>query len=168
MVIANTFPSSAPLSSTAFQPATSSIPWFLSISIPIPLIFWFFPFHSFCPPHSSTLNTPPPSDLPLQLPLWPRQTTTTSPTPLTKKLPPPITALKPSPQGKEGSNRSFRIDYKTFSFSFDGGLILMLFTNVIGILKVPRGWVVRVWNGFSHVLPIFVIGFQKRISCAKV
>ena len=82
------------------------------------LVFFLF---ILCPPHSSTLNTPPPSDLPLQLPLWPTQTTTTSPTPLTKKLPPPITALKPSPQGKEGSNRSFRIDYKTFSFSFDGG-----------------------------------------------
>ena len=41
---ANSFPSSAPLSSTAFQPATSSSPWFLSNFIPIPFIFWYFSF----------------------------------------------------------------------------------------------------------------------------
>ena len=43
----------------------------------------------------------------------------------------------------------------------------MLSTNVVGILKVPCGWVVRDWNGFSHVLPIFVTGFQERITCAN-
>ena len=43
----------------------------------------------------------------------------------------------------------------------------MLFTNVVGILKVPCGWVVKDWNGFSHVLPIFETGFQERITCAN-
>ena len=34
-------------------------------------------------------------------------------------MPTPNTAPKPSPQGKGGSNGSFHIDSKTFSFSFD-------------------------------------------------
>ncbi|KAF3952544.1 hypothetical protein CMV_021914 [Castanea mollissima] len=88
---------------------------------PFPSSFGFFPFHSICPPHSSSLNTPPPSDLPLQPSLWPRPTTTISPTPLPNKLPPPNTDLKPSPQGKGGSKGYFRINSKTFSFSFDCG-----------------------------------------------
>ena len=36
-------------------------------------------------------------------------------------MPSPFLALKPSPQGRGGSICPFRIDSKTFSFSFDGG-----------------------------------------------
>ena len=43
----------------------------------------------------------------------------------------------------------------------------MLFTKVVGILKVLFGWVVRDWNGFSHVLSIFVIEFQERTIYAN-
>ncbi|KAF3956710.1 hypothetical protein CMV_018193 [Castanea mollissima] len=83
---------------------------------PFPSSVGFFPFHSFCPPHPSSLNTPPPSVSPLQPQVWPRSITTVSPTPLPNSLPPPP---KLSPQGRGGSNGSFRIDSKTFSFSFD-------------------------------------------------
>ncbi|KAF3973051.1 hypothetical protein CMV_003495 [Castanea mollissima] len=85
---------------------------------PFPSSIGFFPFHSFCPPHPSSLNTPPPSVLPLQPQVWPRSITTVSPTPLPNSLPPPP---KLTPQGRGGSNGSFRIDSKTFSFSFDDG-----------------------------------------------
>ena len=47
------------------------------------------------------------------------------------------------------------------------GLILMLYTRVAGILKVPFGWAVKDWNGFSLVSLIFEIGFQERIICAN-
>ena len=43
----------------------------------------------------------------------------------------------------------------------------MLYTKVVRILKVPFGWVVRHWNGSSHGLSIFVIGFQEKIICAN-
>ena len=41
----------------------------------------------------------------------------------------------------------------------------MLFTKVVGILKVLFGWVGRDWNGFYRVLQIFEIGFQEKIVC---
>ena len=116
------FPPLLPSLPLPFNQPPPPLPGFFPTSFPFPSSFGIFPFHSFCPPHSSTLFTPPPSDLPLQPPQWPKPTTTTSPTPLSIKLPSPISALKLSPQGREGNNGSFRIDSKTFSFSFDGGL----------------------------------------------
>ena len=44
----------------------------------------------------------------------------------------------------------------------------MLFMRVARISKVPFGWGVKDWNGFSLVSPIFEIGFQERIICANV
>ena len=51
----------------------------------------------------------------------PTPTTTFSPTPPPNFVPLPNSALKPSPQVRGGSKGYFRIDSKSFSFSFDGG-----------------------------------------------
>ena len=88
---------------------------------PFPLPFGFFPYHFLGPPHTTSLTTPPPFDLPLQPPLLPRPTTTLLPFPLPNKSLLPITTLKPSPQANGGCKGSFRVDSKTFSFYFDGG-----------------------------------------------
>ncbi|KAF3947876.1 hypothetical protein CMV_026057 [Castanea mollissima] len=93
-----------------------SLPGFFPSPFPSP--FGFFPFHSLCPPYPSSLNIPPPSILPLQPQVWPRSVTTASSSPLPNSLPLPP---KFSPQSKGGSNGSFRIDSKTFSFSFVDG-----------------------------------------------
>ncbi|KAF3963647.1 hypothetical protein CMV_011983 [Castanea mollissima] len=93
-----------------------SLPGFFPSPFPSP--FGFFPFHPLCPPYPSSLNIPPPSILPLQPQVWPGSVTTASSSPLPNGLPLPP---KFSPQSKGGSNGSFRIDSKTFSFSFVDG-----------------------------------------------
>nr|POE68712.1 hypothetical protein CFP56_17592 [Quercus suber] len=109
-----------------------------SFPLLFPPYFGFFPFHSLCPPHISPLNTPPITDLPLQPPIWSRPTSTISPTLLPNKLPPPSSA----PQGRGGGNSAFRIDSKTFSFSFDDG-----WADSYAIHKGRRNFKNYVWMG---------------------
>ena len=122
------FPTTQP---TPFPPLIPSLPLplnqplhpfprFFPSPFPFPSSFGFFPFHPSCPPLSSSLNIPSPSNLPFKPLLWPRPTTTSSPTPFPNIVPSPFSTLKPSPQGRGGSFCPFRIDSKTFSFSFDG------------------------------------------------
>ena len=118
-------PSSLPtIQPTPFPPPFPSLP--LPFNQPPPVFpgffpslfsspFGFFPYHLLGPPHSSSLTTPPPSDL------LSRPTTTSPPIPLHNKSPLPITALTLSPLASGGCKGSFRIDSKNFSFSFDGG-----------------------------------------------
>jgi len=89
--------------------------------LPFPSPFGFLPYHPLCPPLTSSLPTPSSSVLPLHQPLVPTPTTTFSPTPPPNFVPLPNSALKPSPQVRGGSKGYFRIDSKSFSFSFDGG-----------------------------------------------
>lgn len=154
------FPPLLPLLPLPFNQPPPQFPSFFPSPIPSPL--GIFPYHSFCPPHTSSPTNPPPLNLPLQPPLLPRPTTTISPTPLPNKLPLSNTTPKPSSQGKWGCKGSFCIDTKTFSLSFDDRR-----ANSFRILKVPFGWVIRDWNGSSHVLLIFKIEFQERIICAN-
>ncbi|KAF3973645.1 hypothetical protein CMV_002939 [Castanea mollissima] len=99
-------------------PPPPSLPGFFPSPFPSPFGFFPFPFHPPCPPYPSSLNIPPPSILPLQPQIWPRSVTTDSSLPLPNSLPLPP---KSSPLSKGGSNGSFRIDSKTFSFSFVDG-----------------------------------------------
>uniref|UniRef100_A0A7N2KSK3 Uncharacterized protein n=1 Tax=Quercus lobata TaxID=97700 RepID=A0A7N2KSK3_QUELO len=106
------------------QPLNLSPPQFPGFfPLPFPPPFSFLPYHPFCPPLNSALSTPPSSVLPLHPPPLPRPTNTNniSLTPLPNNVPLPISVPKLSPQVRGGSIGSFRIDSKSFSFSFDGG-----------------------------------------------
>ena len=68
--------------------------------------------------------------------------------------PTPNTAPKPSPQGKGGSNGSFHIDSKTFSFSFDSGR-----ADPYAIHESCRNFKNSVWmtrKGLDWILSCFV------------